>query len=90
MSCRVQQMKKLFLFLLFFAAGISFAESQIALRQRFFAAVEKNPAAAVKFLEDKDPEIRRYALYLVIKKDSAAALERSGRTGCTGCIGAGE
>ena len=72
-------MKKLFLFLLFFAAGISFAESQIALRQRFFAAVEKNPAAAVKFLEDKDPEIRRYALYLVIKKDPAAALEILGR-----------
>ena len=79
MSCRVQKMKKLFLFLLFFAAGISFAESQIALRQRFFAAVQKDPAAAVKFLEDKDSEIRRYALYLVIKKNPAAALEILGR-----------
>ena len=68
-------MKKLFLCLLLIAASVCLKGEQIALRQRFFAAVHKDPGAAVKFLEDKDPEIRRYALYLVIKKDPVAALE---------------
>ena len=39
----------------------------IASRQKFFSEISANPAAARKYLADKDPEIRRYAVYSVIK-----------------------
>ena len=39
----------------------------IAARQKFFREISGNPASARKYLADKDPEIRRYAIYTVIK-----------------------
>ena len=50
----------------------------INLRQNFFKKIQKQPESARKYLADKDPEIRRYALYLLLKHipaESAAALE---------------
>ena len=50
----------------------------ISARQDFFRKTADDPAAAKSFLQDKDPEIRRYALYLLLKHipaESAAALE---------------
>lgn len=40
-------------------------------RQKFFLKVEKDPAAAVQYLSDADPEIRRYAFYSLFKKRDA-------------------
>ena len=39
----------------------------VADRQKFFSKISTNPAVARKYLADKDPEIRRYAVYTVIK-----------------------
>ena len=39
----------------------------ITARQKFFSTVSKNPAAAAGYLNDKDPEIRRYAVYTLLK-----------------------
>ena len=47
----------------------------IKARQKFFSTVEKDPAAAVLYLKDKDPEIRRYAYYCVFKKNGTAELQ---------------
>ena len=47
----------------------------ISARQNFFNTVRQNPASAAAYLENKDPEIRRYALYLVIKQNPEAALK---------------
>lgn len=42
----------------------------IAARQKFFRDIAENPAAAKRYLKDKDPEIRRYAVYSIIKDQS--------------------
>ena len=47
----------------------------ITLRQNFFKKIQKQPENARKYLADKDPEIRRYALYTLIKKNPLAALD---------------
>ena len=45
----------------------------VARRQKFTAACGENAAKAAKYLNDKDPEIRRYALYLYAKDKGAKA-----------------
>ena len=50
------------------------AANPIAARQAFRAELEKNPQAFRKYLNDKDPEIRRYAIYLLAEKDGVKAL----------------
>ena len=62
------------LLLLFCVAAVLPANSQISARQAFRAAVAKQPDAFRKYLNDKDPEIRRYALYLLVKADGVKAL----------------
>ena len=47
----------------------------ISARQKFFNTVRQNPASVTSYLGNKDPEIRRYALYLVIKQNPEAALK---------------
>lgn len=42
--------------------------NEIAARQDFFRKITEKPALAQSFLQDKDPEIRRYALYVLLKK----------------------
>lgn len=42
----------------------------ISARQKFFRTIARNPAAAKNFISDKDPEIRRYAVYTIIKDQS--------------------
>ena len=39
----------------------------ITARQKFFREIPANPDAVRKYLTDKDPEIRRYAVYTLIK-----------------------
>ena len=46
--------------LLFCFTAILPANNQIAARKAFRVAVEKNPDAFRKYLNDKDPEIRRF------------------------------
>lgn len=60
-------LKKFFSFLLVLTNLFCFAGDIISSRQKFFSTVQKDPAAARKYLKDKDPEIRRYALYRVLK-----------------------
>ena len=43
----------------------------IQARQLFFRTVDKDPGIAETYLNDKDPEIRRYALYVVLKQNGA-------------------
>lgn len=50
---------------LFFTVGV-FADP-VQARQAFFREISANPSAAGKYLSDKDPEIRRYAIYTIIK-----------------------
>ena len=50
------------------------AANPIAARQAFRAELEKNPQAFRKYINDKDPEIRRYAIYLLAEKDGVKAL----------------
>ena len=40
----------------------------VARRQKFTAECGENAGKAAKYLNDKDPEIRRYALYLYAKE----------------------
>lgn len=42
----------------------------IAARQKFFREISEKPSAAKRYLNDKDPEIRRYAVYSIIKNQS--------------------
>ena len=67
-------MKNLILFLtaLILSSG---SASNIGARQDFFRKIEKNPQIIRNYLHDKDPEIRRYALYKVIKNNPAAEIE---------------
>lgn len=62
------------LLMMFCFAAVLPANSQIASRKAFRSAVEKNPEAFRKYLNDKDPEIRRYALYLLVKADGVKAI----------------
>ena len=62
------------LLMMFCFAAVLPANSQIAARKAFRSAVEKNPEAFRKYLNDKDPEIRRYALYLLVQKDGVKAI----------------
>ena len=50
------------------------ANGQIRARQAFRSAIEKNPESFRQYLNDKDPEIRRYALYLLVKADGVKAI----------------
>lgn len=47
----------------------------IALRREFRAAVAADPGKTAGYLNSADPEIRRYALYLVFQKEKAGALK---------------
>ena len=68
---------------LFYAAAVLLAvltvlpvrADVIANRQAFFRRIQKSPLVARSYLNDKDPEIRRYALYCVIKKNPSAAFD---------------
>ena len=55
------------------------AANPIAARQAFRAELEKNPQAFRKYLNDKDPEIRRYAIYLLAEKDGVKAIPVLGK-----------
>ena len=68
-------MKNLAVSCLLFLLMISVSCGEISRRQQFFKLVSEDPSAAGKYLADKDPEIRRYALYLRIKADPAGAIE---------------
>ena len=53
------------------------AEPAAALRrQAFYRECSANTGKAADYLKDKDPEIRRYALYLYIKKHGIKAVEQ--------------
>lgn len=66
---------RLFLFsgLLLLCTSMLCAGDRIRIRQHFFKRISKDPSAAELFLKDKDPEIRRYALYLLVRKDPVRA-----------------
>jgi len=49
-------------------------ETAIALRRTFRSECEINPGSVRNYLSDKDPEIRRYALYLTFKAEGIKAL----------------
>ncbi len=55
------------------------AANPIAARQAFRAELEKNPQAFRKYINDKDPEIRRYAIYLLAEKDGVKAIPVLGK-----------
>ena len=59
---------------LLFSSLLLFSNNEISIRQNFYKEVKDNPVKARKFLTHKDPEIRRYALYLVIKANPIAAI----------------
>ena len=62
---------KLFLLIITVTFALFDARAEvISLRQKFFAEVAENPAAAKKYIADKDPEIRKYAIYTLIKDQS--------------------
>ena len=65
-------MRNIFLFALVLLLGSCAARNQIEERQEFFRNVEKNPDSVRSYLNNPDPEIRRYAVYRVIKKDPLA------------------
>ena len=61
--------KKLLIVLAILLVAVLCSEARdiITARRQFRNAIEKNPAAARQYLQDPDPEIRRYALYTIIK-----------------------
>lgn len=63
-------MRKFYFFALLLS-GIAVFADPIAERQTFFRNVDKNPGSARQYLSHKDPEIRRYAAYLVLKNNPA-------------------
>ena len=65
-----------FILLILLLPGMLLSEDTISLRQDFFRKVRKNPDLAINFLENPDPEIRRYALYLLIRKDPSSFLDK--------------
>jgi hypothetical protein len=67
-------MKTLLTVGLLFSSLLSFCNDKISIRQNFYKQVKDNHANARKFLTHKDPEIRRYVLYLIIKDNPIAAL----------------
>ena len=69
-------MKTFWALLLLLLTGAFLSADSISERQKFFSTVHKDPGAAEKYLDSKDPEIRRYALYLIVKKDPVSALGR--------------
>lgn len=66
---------KTLLLLSVLVAVFSASGDVIASRQKFFREITQNPETARRYLGDKDPEIRRYALYCTIKKDPLSALD---------------
>ena len=52
-----------------FAISLLCGADLIAARQEFFRTVEKDPKAVLIGLKSNDPEIRRYALYRLIKEN---------------------
>ena len=78
---KVYSMKKLLILCALILLSETYCDT-ISVRQDFFCKTADNPAAAKSFLQNKDPEIRRYALYLLLKHipgESAAALEAAVR-----------
>ena len=72
-------MKKLLIWCLLLLMSI-LQGNDISNRQKFFRTVHKQPSAAANFLQDPDPEIRRYALFLVIEnypEKAALPIERA-------------
>lgn len=55
------------------------AANPVPARQAFRAELEKNPQAFRKHLNDPDPEIRRYSLYLLAKTDGVKAISTLGK-----------
>ena len=71
--------KKLFLTMLALLTAIpvllqASTPQDVARRQAFTRECGENAAKAAKYLNDKDPEIRRYALYLYTKKYGTKAI----------------
>ena len=63
--------------LLFFCSiAVALANDGIQARRAFRAAIEKNPECFRQYLTSKDPEIRRYALYLLVKADGVKAIDQ--------------
>jgi hypothetical protein len=68
-------MKKIVLTGLLLGVCLLNAGDVITLRQNFFKKISKHPETARNYLADKDPEIRRYALYILIKQNPQHALD---------------
>lgn len=62
--------------LLFCSVAVVLASAEIKARQAFRAAIEKNPDCFRQYLNDKDPEIRRYSLFLLVKADGTKAIDQ--------------
>ena len=68
-------MKKFFsLTILLILSGCA-AKNNLSPRQEFFSCITANPDAAITYIKDKDPEIRRYALYCIIKNNPDKAFD---------------
>ena len=68
-------MKKFFsLTILLILSGCA-AKNNLSPRQEFFSCITANPDAAITYIKDKDPEIRRYALYCIIKNSPDKAFD---------------
>jgi hypothetical protein len=65
-------MKTAIFCLTFLSVCCASANDTIEKRQQFYRTISQNPAEARKYINDKDPEIRRYAVYSIIKKDPLA------------------
>ena len=69
-------MKKTLLWATVLAAATTFAgEDVLARHQAFRKEIAANPTAAQNYLKDKDAEIRRFALYTLVKNKAPNALE---------------
>ena len=69
-------MKKTLLLAAGLVAATAFAgEDVLARHQAFRKEIAANPAAAQNYLKDQDAEIRRFALYTLVKNKAPNALE---------------
>ena len=56
------------------ASAAGGADDPLPARRAFREAVAADPGCAARYLADPDPEIRRYAVYLLAKKDGPGAI----------------
>ena len=63
-----------FLTVLLLISGCA-AENNLSPRQNFYRRISENPASASSYIKDSDPEIRRYALYCIIKNTPDKAFD---------------